>query len=153
MGEFHVNVYIETSASGPAIREAAGEWLVEYITSTGIPVTRGGTLWKERTTENALALELLKEALGVLAKTCSVRVNTQCRHILNTVNNHWLPQWEKHGWVNAKGKPVGNMELWQQVYALMGKHFLEVTSGWHEYREVMRHDIRKELERHNGAGK
>lgn len=147
MGEFHVNVYIETSISGPAIREAAGEWLVEYITSAGIPVTRGGVVWKERTTENALALELLRDALGILEKTCSVRVNTQCGHIINTVNNHWLPQWEKNGWVNAKKKPVGNMELWQQVYGLMRNHFIEVSSGWHEYQGIMRHDIRKEIKK------
>lgn len=147
MAEFYVNVYIETSVKGPAVREAAGEWLVEYITSTGVPVTRGGILWKEKTTRNAITLELLREALSILKKTCSIRVFTQSEHILNTVNNHRLPQWEKRGWINAKGKPVGNLELWQQVYALMGNHFLEVTSEWHEYQAVMQHDIRKEIKK------
>ena len=92
MDTFHVNIYIETSIKGPAVKEAAGEWLVEYVTGTGIPVTRSGIIWRKKTTENALTLELLRNAFSILTKTCCVRVNTQCEHVLNVVNNHWLPQ-------------------------------------------------------------
>lgn len=145
MGEFHVNIYIETSIKGPVIREAAGEWIVEYVTNKGIPVTRGGVIWRKKTTENALTLELIKIALSTLVKTCTIRVFTQCAHILSTVNNHWLPQWEKNGWINAKGKTVGNVELWQQVYGMMQNHFVEVCPDGHAYQEIMKHDIKKEM--------
>lgn len=145
MDIFNVNIYIETSARGPAVREAAGEWIVEFITTNGIPVTRNGVIYKNRTTENALALELLRDAFSILTKTCSVRVNTECRHILNTMHNHWLPQWRKRDWVNAKDKPVTNKELWQQVSDLMDKHYVEFTSGYHSYRNVMQEDINRKL--------
>ncbi len=151
MAEFHVSIYIETSIKGPVIKAAAGEWIVEYVTNKGIPVTRRGILWKEKTTENALALELLKGALLSLGKTCSIRVFTQCAHILNTVNNHWLPQWAKNGWVNAKGKTVGNAGLWQQVYGEMQKHFIEVCQDGHTYKSVMQHDIKRELKEHRAG--
>lgn len=108
-------------------------------------------LWKPETTENALALELLEEALSSLGKTCSVRVFTQCAHVLSTVNNHWLPQWEKRGWVNARGKLVGNAGLWQQVYRLMQNHFVEACPDSHAYQTVMRHDIKRKLEEHRAG--
>lgn len=145
MDIFNVNIYIETSARGPAVREAAGEWIVEFITTNGIPVTRNGVIYKNRTTENALALELLRDAFSILTKTCSVRVNTECGHILNTMHNHWLPQWRKNGWMNAKDKPVANQKLWEQVSDLMDNHCIEFTSGYHSYRNVMQEDINRKL--------
>lgn len=56
-------------------------------------------------------------------------------------------KWEKNGWVNAKGKPVGNAELWQQVCSSIKErcHFVEACTGAHEYQAVMQDDIRKEL--------
>lgn len=153
MEGFHVNIYLETSIRGPGAREAAGEWLVEFVTSSGIPVTRSGIVWRKKTTQNALTLELLRDALSILTKTCSIRVNTQCEHVLGTINNQWIPQWEKSGWVNAKGKPVANAELWQQVYGIIREHyhFVETCTGAHSYQAVMQDDIRKELKKCHGA--
>ena len=147
MDSFCVEAYIETSIKGPAVGEAAGEWLIEYVTGAGVPVTRNGIIWRSKTTENALTLELLIGALSILTKTCSVRVNTPCGHVLNAVNNRWIPQWEKKGWVNAKGDPVKNAELWQQADRLMKNHLVEIYSWNHKYREVMRYDIWKEMKK------
>lgn len=151
MKSFCVNIYIETSVRGPAVKRGAGEWLVEFIRGDGIPVTRSGILRKEKTNENALALELLKDAFSILTKSCSVRVNTQCEHILNTMQNHWLSQWKKNAWRNAKGKPVKNMELWKKCSELMENHCTEFSSGPHPYQMVMQMDIRKELENESSS--
>lgn len=147
MDIFVVNIYIETSLKGPAVRQGAGEWIVEFLLQNGNPVTRNGILWKEKTTENALVLELLRDSLSILTKTCSISINTECEHVLNTMRNHWLPQWIKNGWTNAKGQTVKNAELWQQCSEQFHKHCIEFTSGFHSYRMVMQEDIRKELER------
>lgn len=146
MDKFKVTIYIETSFHGPAIRQAAGAWLIEYIKTNGDPETRQGVIKEDKTTENALALELLKEALGKLTKPCSIRVNTQCEHILNVMENHWLPQWEKNGWRNAKNKPVKNVELWQQCQELMQRHCISFSNVKNSYGNVMQAEIRKELE-------
>ena len=152
MVEFHVNIYIETSINGPGTREAAGKWLVEFVKENGIPVTRSGMAWRKKTTQNALTLELLRDALSILTKTCSIRVNTQCEHILSAVDNQWVPRWEKNGWANAKGKPVGNAGLWQQVYSMIREryHFMEICTGAHRYQVEMQDDIRKEIRKRHG---
>lgn len=146
MDKFKVTIFIETSFHGPAIRQAAGAWLIEYIKTNGEPETRQGIISKDKTTENALALELLKVALGKLTKPCSIRVNTECDHILNVMRNYWLPQWEKNDWRNSKNKLVKNAELWQQCQELMMAHSVTFDSGEHSYRKVMQADIKKELE-------
>ena len=146
MDKFQVTIFIETSFHGPAIRQAAGAWLIEYIKKNGDPETRQGLISKEKTTENALALELLKEALGRLTKPCSIRVNTECDHILNVMRNHWLPQWEKNEWRNTKNKPVKNAELWPQCQELLMMHSITFDSGEHSYRKVMQADIKKEMD-------
>ena len=147
MDSFKVNIYIETSVHGPAIRRAAGMWLIEYIKKDGTPETRAGCILKESTTENALALELMKEAFLRLTKPCSVRVNTECEHILNTMKGYWLPQWIKNDWRNAKNKPVKNAKLWQQCNELMAQHGVTFENEPHSYRNVMQADIKKELEK------
>lgn len=147
MKEFTVTIYLETSFRGPAVRRAAGKWLIEYIKKDGTPETREGIILREKTTENALALELLKESLSKLTKTCSVRVNTGCSHILNTMRNYWLPQWEKNDWKNAKDKPVKNAELWKECAELMRNHMVCFGEEDHSYRKVMQEDIQRELEK------
>jgi len=137
MAVFNVNIYIETSIKGPKVGMAAGAWWVECITKKPEPEFRRGWLWKQETTENALALELLRDALGILLKTCSVRVNTQCGLVLNAMEKGWVRLWEADGWVNAKGRPVKHAELWQQVYEKMGKHVVGFGSWENPHREEM----------------
>lgn len=100
-----VNIYIETAFKGPAKRRMAGAWLVEYTLKSGQPVTRGGILYADITTENEMALRLLVQAFSILTKTCCARVFTECTHVLNAMQNHWIWQWEKNGWTNAKERP------------------------------------------------
>ncbi|MDE7047030.1 MAG: hypothetical protein K2P25_03485 [Lachnospiraceae bacterium] len=122
MGMPDITVYIVTNAKPPAKGQAAGAWLVEYITSGGKAAIKGRALYRWDTTENALVLELIRDALGSLAKPCSVSVNTRCEHVLNAVKKHWLKKWKEDGWKNAKGKPVKNALLWQQAAEKMNKH-------------------------------
>lgn len=139
-----VNIYIETSLHGPARRPAVGEYYMEYIKKDGSPETRNAMIREDMTTENALALELLQAALGRLVRPCAVRVNTRCGHILNVMDRHLLTQWEKAGWVTAKGKLIKNMTLWQHCQELMGDHAVTFESGPHSYRNKMLWEIEKE---------
>ena len=146
----NVNIYIETSFKGPATRRAAGAWIVEYIISTGRPVTRGGILYSDGTTENDLALCLIEKAFSILTKTCCAVVFTECGHVLRTMQNHWLAQWQKKGWINAKGKLIRNAEAWNRCALLLEHHMTEWTDRPHEYRQCMQDRLRKELEREHG---
>ncbi len=143
MKVFEVKVYIVTSIRAPKAGKAAGMWLIEFITSSDVPVTRSGTIYEESTTENALVLELMIAALERLTKTCFVSVNTECGHVLSAANNRWIAEWEAAGWMNKKGKPVANRELWQELAGLIRKHYVEFESGWHSYRMFMENQVKR----------
>ncbi len=142
MGE--VNIYIETAWKGPAKRKMTGAWLVEYMLKTGQPVTRGGILYADCATENEMALMLIRKAFSILTKPCCIRVFTSCAHVLNTMQNHWIWQWQKNNWRNAKDKEVANTDLWRACAMLIEHHITEWTGETHSYQNCMIARIRRE---------
>ena len=145
---YQVNIYIDTSIKGPAKRRAVGMYVLEFVRENGIPETRNGVLFMDSATEDILVLELLSEALKRITKSCSLVVFTTCHHVFNVINYHWLPQWEKNGWKNAKGKITKNMLLWQQIKECMDIHTVTLSEEEHSYSKVyMKRMIEEELKR------
>lgn len=148
-----VTVYVESGLRGPARRSGAGTWLVEYIRKDGTPETRpvepaDAVTWLPDTTQAALELHMLIDALSILTKPCSVRINTECEHILNVFENGWLGKWKESDWKTAKGKPVANAELWQQLSEYIDVHEdVLVEKGENSYRNIMHIEILKEEKR------
>ncbi len=144
----NITVYVETTIKQPSKGQAAGAWLVEYITGSDRAVIRKGGLYRWETTENALVLELIRDALSILTKPCSAWVNTQCGHVLSAVQKHWMRQWKEEGWKNAKGRPVKNAELWQQAEEQMRKHCVsfDCRRPDSQYLEIMQTEMAKALE-------
>lgn len=147
MDERTVNIYIETLYKGPAKRRTAGAWLVEYTLKSGQPVTRGGILYTDMATENEMTLMLIRKAFSILTKTCCIRVFTSCTHVLNTMQNHWLWQWQKNSWRNAKDKLVNNADMWRECAMLIEHHMTEWTGESHSYQRCMQARIQKEAAR------
>lgn len=145
---YQVNLYIETSIKGPSKRKAVGMYVLEFIRKNGALHTGNELIYMDSASEDILVLELLLEALKRVKKPCSIAVFTTSRHVFNVMNYHWLPQWEKNGWKNAKGKTSTNMLLWQQIKEYMDMHTVTVTDEEHSYNKVyMKNMINKELER------
>lgn len=148
-----VTVYVESGIRGPARRSGAGTWLVEYIRKDGTPETRpvdpaDAVTWLPDTTQAALELNMLIDALSILTKPCSVRINTECEHILNVFENGWIEKWKESDWQNSKGKPVANAELWQQLSEYIDVHEdVLVEKGENSYRNIMQMEILKEEKR------
>lgn len=144
--KFDVNIYVETTWKGPARRSGVAMWIVEYKRGEE-SITRDGVIHLEDGTENKANLMAISEAAGILTKPCSVRVFTQCEHILNTTQNYWHIQWQKNEWRNGKGKPVKNAELWEKLMDTLQKHSCTYHSGHHEFQSVMQAELRKEMEK------
>ena len=145
-----VTVYVESGIRGLARRSGAGTWLVEYIRKDGTPETRpvdpaDAVTWLPDTTQAALELNMLVDALSILTKPCEVRINTKCEHILSVFENDWLEKWKESGWKNAKGRPVVNADLWQQVSKYIDVHEdVLAEKGENSYRNIMQMEILKE---------
>ena len=140
-----VNVYIEVSIRGPAVREGAYLYVLEYMIY-GKPATRCGYC-RHESSENQLTMEALIRASERIRKPAEIRVFTRCAYVLNALRNGWPQQWKKAGWRSAKGKPVKNTKLWDRLLQGETPHTFTATEEDHSYREWMLYQL-DEREKH-----
>lgn len=141
-----VNIYLYTTIKGPGAREGSYTYILEYITEKG-PVT----LTKQDSitaTENRAHLLILIKALERLKHPCELEIYTDSGYIQSGALK-WLKDWERRGWVTAKGMTVANREEWQQASELLGRHLVTFCIGErHSYREwIVTETEKKEKER------
>ncbi|MEZ5492131.1 MAG: ribonuclease HI [Gammaproteobacteria bacterium] len=79
-----------------------------------------------QTTNNRMELTAVIRGLEALKKSSRVVVTTDSKYVLDGITE-WLPNWKKRNWKTAGRKPVKNLELWQQLDALVTRHQVE----WH----------------------
>ncbi len=76
------------------------------------------------TTNNRMEMQAVIEGLSKLKKKCRVELYSDSSYVLQGLRE-WMRGWKKKGWVRMEGgkkKPVKNVELWQQLDALVSKH-------------------------------
>jgi ribonuclease HI len=79
------------------------------------------------TTVNAMELTAVVEALKALKQAGStVQLYTDSNYVVRGVNE-WLSDWMERGWKNARGERVANLDLWQQLQALLEQHTVTLT--------------------------
>lgn len=76
------------------------------------------------TTNNRMELMAVIEALKALKRPCDVVVHTDSQYVQKGMNE-WLANWKRRGWRTADKKPVKNVDLWQELDALVGQHTLQ----------------------------
>lgn len=78
------------------------------------------------TTNNRMELTACIEGLKALNEPCKVDLTTDSQYVRKGITE-WLPGWKARGWKTASKKPVKNVDLWQQLDALVQQHQV----AWH----------------------
>jgi ribonuclease HI len=81
----------------------------------------GGEL---ETTNNRMELLAAIRGLEALKRPASVVLTTDSQYVMKGVRE-WMPNWNKRGWKTASKQPVKNVDLWQQLDALVSQHEVE----------------------------
>lgn len=81
----------------------------------------GGAL---ETTNNRMELTAVIEALKALKQPSDLIIHSDSKYVLSGINE-WLPNWKKRNWKTANRKPVKNVDLWQQLDALIQPHTIK----------------------------
>ena len=81
----------------------------------------GGEL---ETTNNRMELLAAIRGLEALKRPASVVLTTDSQYVMKGVRE-WMPNWKKRGWKTASKQPVKNVDLWQQLDALVSQHEVE----------------------------
>ena len=79
------------------------------------------------TTNNRMELTAAIEGLKQLKQACKVTIYTDSKYVMQGMEE-WIAGWKARGWKTASKSPVKNVDLWQQLDELVGKH--EVTWQW-----------------------
>lgn len=78
-----------------------------------------------QTTNNRMEVMAVIVGLKRLKYPCIVEIYSDSAYTVNAFNNGWIYGWKKSDWKKADGKPVLNVDLWEELYALTREH--EVT--------------------------
>ena len=78
------------------------------------------------TTNNRMELTAAIEALKTLKVRSTVALYTDSRYVKDGMLS-WLATWKANSWRTASKKPVKNVDLWQELDALVQKHQV----SWH----------------------
>lgn len=79
------------------------------------------------TTNNRMELTAAIAALEALKRRCAVDLFTDSAYLRNGITQ-WIHSWRRKGWRTADKKPVKNVELWQRLDELSGRH--DITWHW-----------------------
>ena len=77
-----------------------------------------------KTTNNRMELTAAIRALAALSRACDIELITDSKYVRHGIED-WLPQWKRRGWRTAARKPVKNVDLWQELDALVQDHHVE----------------------------
>ena len=76
------------------------------------------------TTNNRRGLTAAIAALRAVKRPCPIVLTTDSNYVKNGITQ-WLSGWKRNGWKTADKKAVTNVDLWQELDALVGQHQIE----------------------------
>ena len=85
-------------------------------------------LWggEAHTTNNRMELVAVIQALNALKRPSQVQLFVDSEYVRNGITA-WIAGWKRRGWRTADGKPVKNVDLWQQLETATARHRID----WH----------------------
>ena len=134
----NVILYTDGACSGNPGPGGFGAILV-YIDKDGIKHEKEFSDGYKLTTNNQMELLAVIIGLEALKKPCKVKIISDSKYVVDSINKGWLDNWIARGWRKSDNKPVPNVELWKRLTNTITNH--EVEFEWikghagHEYNE------------------
>ncbi len=115
----HIDIFTDGACSG---NPGPGGWgaILRY---NGVEKELSGS--EKETTNNRMELSAVIEALKALKEPCEVTVYTDSKYVCDAIVKRWVYSWKSNGWCKADKKPALNVDLWEQLLALLEKHTAE----------------------------
>jgi ribonuclease HI len=118
-----VQIYTDGACKG---NPGPGGWGALLRTDAGHEKNMCGG--EKETTNNRMELMAVIQALQALKRPCEIDLYLDSEYVRKGITE-WVHGWKARGWRTADKKPVKNVELWQQLDALVyaGEHQIH----WH----------------------
>ena len=79
---------------------------------------------EDMTTNNRMELMGVIAALSALKESCIVELYSDSKYVIDALSKGWVYGWKKKGWRKSDNKSALNVDLWEQLLALIAKHEL-----------------------------
>ena len=119
----HVEIYTDGACKG---NPGPGGWGVWLRSGSHEQELFGG---EPSTTNNRMELRAVIEALAALKRPCAVTLHLDSQYVRKGITE-WLAGWKAKGWRTASGQPVKNVDLWQQLDALVRERGHRIEWRW-----------------------
>ena len=136
--KINVALYTDGACSGNPGKGGYGAILV-YVDSNGTRHEKELSEGYLHTTNNQMELLAVIVGLESLKKPCSVKIVSDSKYVVDSIEKGWLDNWIARGWRKSDNKPVPNTELWKRLVEAMRPH--EIKLEWikghagHEFNE------------------
>ena len=77
---------------------------------------------EKETTNNRMELTAVIKALSALKEECNVTLCTDSKSVCDAINKRWVYSWRANNWRKADKKKALNVDLWEELLALLDKH-------------------------------
>ncbi len=77
------------------------------------------------TTNNRMELLAAIKGLEALKYPCNVKLYSDSKYLVDSVNQGWIVKWQKNGWMRTKSEPAKNVDLFKRLLELIEKHNVE----------------------------
>jgi ribonuclease HI len=127
---YQINLYLETSIKG--VKKGIGwyGYLLEYVDRKGNLHTIYDFKYETDVTPNMLQLMVFCAALNRITQDSEITVFTESAYLSGGYIKY-LQEWKSNGWKTAKGEPLKNKNLWQQVDKLTDRHVVRFDKTYH----------------------
>ncbi len=128
-----VRIYTDGACSG---NPGPGGWGALMLWNSHEKELNGG---EGDTTNNRMEMMAVIKALEAVKGSPKIEIYTDSKYVMHGITE-WLEGWKARGWKTAAKKPVKNVDLWQEMDALVVQY--DITFHW-----VKGHDGHPENER------
>tara|TARA_B100000945_G_scaffold110940_1_gene87886 strand:- start:38 stop:763 length:726 start_codon:yes stop_codon:yes gene_type:complete len=113
------NIAIEAATDGACSGNPGnGGWGGLILFADGTEIELGGAV--KNTTNNRMeltaAIKTLEKLKNLKLKD-NFKLRTDSKYVIEGYSN-WIKSWKQNGWKTSSGKPVQNLDLWQQIDSL-----------------------------------
>lgn len=135
-----VDLYIECSSRTFQAAYRVTGYLLEYISTKGVP-WKSGDFLEGSGTYNQETLRAIADALGHMKRPCSICIHSQNRYVLNMIQKH-LSTWAAAGF-SVNGREIKNREEWLGVWQRIEQHEISIKPGKHAYSGLLLEEIQR----------
>lgn len=77
---------------------------------------------EEITTNNRMELLAVINAIKTLKEPCNVKIYTDSKYVVDSVEKGWVFNWQKNNWIKPNKQKALNKDLWEELLELLKRH-------------------------------